>query len=92
METASSTPFDIRTVVWSFLIKAMIKSSDMEMIRALGINTPIRPRHAITLADVEERIALSLQSELARVKASSPQPNIAREARRELEEIDEYLT
>lgn len=74
------------------LIKAMIKSSDMEMIRALGINTPIRPRHAITLADVEERVALSLRSELVRVKATSPQPNIAREARRELEELDEFLT
>lgn len=73
------------------LIKAMVKSSNLELVRALGIDTPVRPRHAISLADVEDRVALSLRSELARVKASSPQPNIAREAQKELAEIEDFL-
>lgn len=73
------------------LIKAMVKSSNLELVRALGIDTPVRPRHAISLADVEDQVALSLQSELARVKASSPQPNIAREAQKELAELEDFL-
>lgn len=68
------------------LVKALIHAGDLTMTRALGIDTPIRPRHAISLAAAEERVAESLRTELLRVRAESPQPNIARQAQRELEE------
>lgn len=68
------------------LVKALIHAGELTMTRALGIETPIRPRHAISLAAAEERVAESLRTELLRVRAESPQPNIARQARRELEE------
>lgn len=73
------------------LIKAMVRSSDLELIRALGIETPIRPRHSIALADVEDRVSNSLKAELAKIKASSPHPNVARAAEKELEELEDYL-
>lgn len=68
------------------LVKALIHAGELTMTRALGIETPIRPRHAISLAAAEERVAESLRTELLRVRAESPQPNIARQAQRELEE------
>lgn len=68
------------------LVKALIQAGELTMTRALGIETPIRPRHAISLATAEERVAESLRTELLRVRAESPQPNIARQAQRELEE------
>lgn len=68
------------------LVKALIHAGELTMTRALGIETPIRPRHAISLAAAEERVAESLRTELLRVRAESPQPNIAKHAQRELEE------
>ncbi|SFC59426.1 hypothetical protein SAMN04488094_106188 [Tropicimonas isoalkanivorans] len=68
------------------LVKALIHAGELTMTRALGIDTPIRPRHAISLAAAEERVAESLRTEPLRVRAESPQPNIARQAQRELEE------
>ncbi|MBN2906358.1 MAG: hypothetical protein JXJ18_06605 [Rhodobacteraceae bacterium] len=68
------------------LVKALIHAGELTMTRALGIETPIRPRHAISLAAAEERVAESLRTELLRFRAESPQPNIARQAQRELEE------
>lgn len=68
------------------LVKALIHAGELTMTRALGIDTPIRPRHAVSLAAAEERVAESLRTELLRVRAESPQPNIARQAQRELEE------
>lgn len=70
------------------LVKALIHAGDLTMTRALGIETPIRPRHAISLASAEERVAESLRTELLRVRAESPQPNVAREARQELEQME----
>ncbi|MBN7786695.1 hypothetical protein JYP51_17335 [Ponticoccus gilvus] len=70
------------------LVKALIHAGDLTMTRALGIDTPIRPRHAISLAAAEERVAESLRTELLRVRADSPQPNVAREARKELEQME----
>ncbi|MEM6931094.1 MAG: hypothetical protein AAF602_29435 [Myxococcota bacterium] len=70
------------------LIRALIHAGDLAMTRALGIETPIRPRHAISLAAAEERVAESLRTELLRVRAESPQPNVAREARQELEKME----
>jgi len=68
------------------LVKALVNADGMGLARALGIETPIRERHSLSLADAEERVAESLRTELLRVRAESPQPNIARQAQRELEE------
>ncbi|MBP0482785.1 hypothetical protein [Sagittula salina] len=70
------------------LVKALIHAGDLTMTRALGIKTPIRPRHAISLAAAEERVAESLRAELHRVRTDSPQPNVAREGKRELEQME----
>jgi len=70
------------------LVKAMIHAGDLTITRALGIETPIRPRHAISLTAAEERVAQSLRAELLRVRAESPQPNVAREAKQELEKME----
>lgn len=70
------------------LVKAVIAGGGLGLSRALGVETPIRPRHAITLADAEGRVAESLRRELLRIRAESPQPNVAREARQELDELE----
>jgi len=70
------------------LIKALIRAGGASLARSLGVNTPIRDRHAITLADAEERVAKSLRVELLRVKAASPQPNVSREAQAELDQME----
>lgn len=70
------------------LVKALIQAGGVKLARSLGIDTPIRERHASTLADAEDRVARSLQVELLRIKASSPQPNVSREAQRELKELE----
>ena len=56
------------------LVKAVIAGGGLGLSRALGVETAIRPRHAITLADAEGRVAESLRRELLRIKAESPQP------------------
>ena len=68
------------------LVKAMIAAGGSELSRALGIDTPIKARHSISLTDAEGRVAESLNLELLRLKAASPQKHLAAQAKRELEE------
>lgn len=68
------------------LVKAMVAAGGSELSRALGIDTPIKQRHSISLTDAEGRVAESLNLELLRLKAQSPQRGIAAQAKRELEE------
>lgn len=70
------------------LVKALIQSGGVKLARTFGIDTPIRERHAISLADAEARVAESLRVELLRIKASSPQPYVSREAKAELEKME----
>ncbi|MBS1301705.1 hypothetical protein [Loktanella sp. SALINAS62] len=69
------------------LVKAMIAAGGSELSRALGIDTPIKARHSISLTDAEGRVAESLNLELLRLKAASPQKHLAAQAKRELEEL-----
>lgn len=70
------------------LVKALIQSGGVKLARTFGIDTPIRERHAISLTDAENRVAESLRAELLRIKASSPQPYVSREAQAELEKME----
>ncbi|MDA8586733.1 hypothetical protein N9L47_10790 [Rhodobacteraceae bacterium] len=70
------------------LVKAMIQVGGVKLTRSLGIDTPIRERHASSLADAEGRVSESLQVELLRVQASSPQPNVSKQAQKELEQME----
>lgn len=69
------------------LVRALVRAGGPTLTRALGVETPIRARHALTLAEAEARVAESLRVELLRVRAESPQPNMAREAREELDKL-----
>lgn len=69
------------------LVKAMIAAGGSELSRAFGIDTPIKARHAISLADAEGRVAESLRVEMLRLKAASPQKHLAAQAAKELEEL-----
>ena len=73
------------------LIKALIAKGGVSFARSLGIDTPIRERHASTLVDAEGRVAESLRVELLRIKASSSQPNVSREAKAELDQMETNL-
>lgn len=68
------------------LIKALIAAGNQELVRSLGIDTPIKARHAISVEDAESRVSDSLNVELARIKATSPQRGIAKQAQKELED------
>lgn len=70
------------------LVRALVSAGGVGLARALGVETAIRERHATGLAATEERVAESLRTELLRVRAESPQPNVAREARQELEKME----
>lgn len=70
------------------LVKALICAGGNGLARSFGVDTPIRERHAFPLADAEKRVAESLRVELLRIKASSPQPNVSREAKAELDEME----
>ncbi|KHQ53603.1 coiled-coil domain-containing protein [Mameliella alba] len=70
------------------LVRTLVGAGGMGLARALGVETAIRERHAISLAAAEERVAESLRTELLRVRAESPQPNVAREAKQELEKME----
>lgn len=70
------------------LIRALVGAGGMGLARALGVETAIRERHATGLAAAEERVAESLRTELLRVRAESPQSNVAREAKQELEMME----
>jgi len=70
------------------LVKALIHAGGGTLARALGIETTIKDRHSLSLSAAEERVAESLRTELLRVRAESPQPNVAREAKQELEKME----
>ncbi|MEL6467761.1 MAG: hypothetical protein AAFQ58_22570 [Pseudomonadota bacterium] len=70
------------------LVRTLVSEGGMGLARALGVETAVRERHAISLTAAEERVAESLRTELLRVRADSPQPNVAREARQELEKME----
>ncbi len=70
------------------LVKALIRAGGTGFARSLGVDTPIRERHAATLAGAEERVAKSLRAELLHIKAASSQPNVSREARAELDKME----
>jgi hypothetical protein len=70
------------------LVKALIRAGGIGFARSLGMDTPIRERHAAPLADAEARVAESLRVELLRIKATSPQPNVSREAKAELDQME----
>lgn len=70
------------------LVKALIRAGGIGFARSLGVDTPIRERHAAPLADAEARVAESLRVELLRIKATSPQPNVSREAKAELDQVE----
>ena len=69
------------------LVRALVRAGGMGLARALGVETAIRERHAISLAEAEQRVAESLHTELLRIRAESPQTHLAREAKQELEQL-----
>ena len=72
------------------LIKALIAATgDMLMVRALGIQTSNRPNHAVTLASAEERVLRSLEVELLRVRSTSPNRLMARDAAEQLKQLEQ---
>lgn len=73
------------------LVKAMVHASGMELVRALGIDTSNRREHGVALASAEDRVLLSLEAELLRVRAVSPQRHLAAEAKRELADVESRL-
>ena len=73
------------------LVKALVASSGMDLVRALGVDTSNRRDHGVALAAAEERVLLSLEAELLRVRATSPQRHLAAEAQRELSEVESRL-
>lgn len=73
------------------LVKAVVAASGVELVRALGVETANRREHGVSLTAAEDRVALSLQAEMARVRSTSPQRNVARDAVRELDEIEAEL-
>ena len=70
------------------LVRTLVSEGGMGLARALGVETAIRERHAISLTAAEERVADSLRAELLRVRADSPQPTVASAARQELEKME----
>ena len=69
------------------LVKALIAAGGSELSRAIGVDTPIKARHSISLTDAEGRVAESLTRELLRLKAQSPQRHLAAQAAKELEAL-----
>lgn len=69
------------------LVKAMVASSGMDLVRALGVDTANRVQHGVTLAAGEERVLRSLEVELLRVRSTSPNRLMARDAQQQLERI-----
>ena len=69
------------------LVKALIAATGMEMVRALGVDTANRVQHGVALAAGEERVLRSLEVELLRVRSTSPNRLMARDAKQELERI-----
>ncbi len=71
------------------LAKALIAAAGgMDMVRALGVETANRPQHGVALTAAEDRVMRSLDAELLRVRATSPQRHVAREAAEQLAQIE----
>jgi hypothetical protein len=71
------------------LAKALIAATGgMDMVRALGVETSNRPQHAVALAAAEDRVLRSLDAELLRVRATSPQRHVARDAIEQLKQME----
>ncbi len=70
------------------LVRSLVAAGGMGLARALGVETAVRERHAISLTDAEERVAASLRTELLRVRADSPQAHVAKQAQTELEKME----
>jgi hypothetical protein len=71
------------------LVKALIAATGgMDMVRALGVTTSNRPNHAVALTAAEDRVLRSLEAEVLRVRATSPQRHVAREAAERLEQME----
>ena len=72
------------------LVKALIAATaDMDMVRALGVQTSNRPTHAVTLASAEDRVLRSLEAELLRVRSTSPNRLTARDAAEQLKQLEQ---
>jgi hypothetical protein len=71
------------------LAKALIAAAGgMDMVRALGVETANRPQHAVALAAAEDRVLRSLDAEMLRVRATSPQRHVARDAIEQLKQME----
>jgi hypothetical protein len=72
------------------LVKALIAATGgMDMVRALGVDTANRPQHAVALAAAEDRVFRSLEAEVLRVRATSPQRHVARDAAEQLKQLEQ---
>jgi hypothetical protein len=72
------------------LAKALLAATgDMGMVRALAVQTNNRPEHGVSLASAEERVLRSLEVELLRVRATSPNRLMARDAKKQLEQMEQ---
>lgn len=70
------------------LAKALIAAAGgMDMVRALGVETSNRAQHAVALAAAEDRVLRSLDAEMLRVRATSPQRHVARDAIEQLKQM-----
>ena len=71
------------------LAKALIAAAGgMDMVRALGVETANRPQHAVALTAAEDRVLRSLDAEMLRVRATSPQRHVARDAIEQLKQME----
>lgn len=71
------------------LVKAMVASSGMDLVRALGVSTANRVAHGVALAAGEERVLRSLEVELLRVRSTSPNRLMARNAAEQLKQLEQ---
>lgn len=71
------------------LVKAMVASSGMDLVRALGVSTANRVAHGAALAAGEERVLRSLEVELLRVRSMSPNRLMARDAAEQLKQLEQ---
>ena len=76
---------------------ALDRQAPSRQRRLLGVERPVPDPQLVDLtaepalvvgADAEARVAESLRVELLRIKASSPQPYVSREAQAELEKME----
>lgn len=71
------------------LVKAMVAATgNMDLVRALGVTTSNRSQHGVALAAGEERVLRSLEVELLRVRSTSPNRLMARDAAEQLKQLE----